>query len=387
MRKIPLTKPFFTHDEIDLVADCLRSGWVTQGPFVAKMEKMFSSLHKVKFALATSSCTSALHLAALALGLRAGDEVIVPAYTWVSSANCVEYTGAKAVFSDIDINTFNIDPIRLEKAITSKTKAIVVVHLFGLSAEMDAIRSIAKKYNLRIIEDAACAVGCRYDEVPVGGLGDIGCFSFHPRKIITTGEGGMVTTNSRALAGLVNSLRNHGTWGPEPGPGAMRRPQDMSRVVRIGYNMRLSDIQGAIGIAQMLKLNTLLEKRQKLASRYNDELRDVDELVIPFLPEKCSHTYQSYVVRLKSGGKKRRDKVMGYLSRKGIWTRPGTHAVPRLGAYRNKYKLLPSSFVNAIRAEDETIALPLYHAMKQSDCSYVAGILKRALCSRSYKPY
>lgn len=209
-QQIPITKPYFDQEEMTLLKQCLDSGWVTQGPFTAMFEQCFRERHNIDYAYAVTSCTTALHLAVLALNITTGDEVIVPSFTWIASANCIEYTGAKAVFVDIDPLTFNIDPQKIEAAITKKTKAILVVHLFGLAAPMDEILTIANKYNLNVIEDAACAIGTTYKDQPVGAIGDLGCFSFHPRKSITTGEGGIVSTNSKKLAETVSQLRNHG---------------------------------------------------------------------------------------------------------------------------------------------------------------------------------
>lgn len=379
MNKIPLTSPFFGHEELDMVKKCLDSKWVTQGPFVAEFEKRMSARHKVEYALATTSCTAALHLATLALGLGLGDEVVVPAYTWVTSANAVEYVGAKAVFADIDLNTFNLNPAALEAAITPRTKAIVAVHLFGLPAPMDEINTIARRHNLYVIEDAACATGSAYNGLPVGGLGTIGCFSFHPRKIITTGEGGMLTTNHKEFSDLAASFRNHGCEAlPSPGPGKMARPYDMSHVVRIGYNLRLSDIQGAIGVAQMDRLEGLLAERRSWAARYNAAFADSEDFILPFVPDKCFHTYQSYVVRLRDGGKKRRDRVMDELAEKGIWTRPGTHAVHRLDVYRERYGLRAEQFPMACQGEDETITLPIFPGMTDDNFDYIMSNLHAA---------
>ncbi len=380
LKKIPLTCPSFDKRELQALKKVLDSGWVTQGPMVSKFEENFASLHKVKYAYAVNSCTSALHLATLAIGLRPGDEAIVPAFTWVTSANCIEYTGAKAVFCDIDLNTYIIDTNQIEKKITKRTKAIVVVHLFGLSAQMDKIIKIAKKHNLKIIEDAACAVGCTYKGTPVGGIGDIGCFSFHPRKIITTGEGGMVITNNRKFADVINSLRNHGCSGTgKPGPNPKAKPYAMSGVDKLGYNFRMSDIQGAIGLTQLKKLAHLLKERAGWASKYNHALSSEKSLSLPNIPPNCAHTYQSYVVRISDGDVKRRNKIMDVLAGNGIWSRPGTHAVHHLEYYRKKYALSSSDFPNSTNAEDTTITLPIFPKMNHHDFQYILKTLKNAL--------
>ena len=380
MKNIPLTRPFFGPEEFASVQKCLESGWVTQGPYVAEFERRMAKRHQVPYAIATTSCTAALHLAMLALGIGPGDEVIVPAYTWVTSANCIEYVGARPVFADIDLHTFNLDIESFKSKIALRTRAVVVVHLFGLPAPMDEILSIARRYNLYVIEDAACAIGSEYDNVPVGGLGDIGCFSFHPRKIVTTGEGGMMTTRCQTYADLAASFRNHGCEAhPDPGPGKMLKPYDMSSVIRIGYNLRLSDIQGAIGVAQMDRLDLLLAERKCWAERYTEALSACPDLILPHVPDKCLHTYQSYVVRLREGGKARRDRIMDRLASEGIWTRPGTHAVHRLQVYRERYGLREDQFPQACKGEDETITLPIFPGMSMHQQDYVVEKLVNLL--------
>jgi dTDP-4-amino-4,6-dideoxygalactose transaminase len=348
---------------------------------VAEFEAKFARRHQVKYAFAVNSCTSALHLSALALGLKEGDEALVPSFTWVTSANCIEYTGAKAVFVDVSPNTFNIDPVAMERAITSRTKAVVVVHLFGLSAEMDTIIALAHKHNLKIIEDCACGFGTSYDSRPVGGLGDIGCFSFHPRKVITTGEGGMITTNNPEYAEITNSLRNHGCAPhlAKPGPVSMSHPYTMSRITRLGYNFRMPDILGAVGLAQLVKGDYLVKERIALAEQYNRLLVDVDEVIIPSIPEKCSHTYQSYVIRLSSQDVGERNRLMDAMAEQGIATRPGTHAAHRLELYQKKYQIKPQDLPMSTLCEDTSITLPLFHGMEKTDQTRVAEAIRKNL--------
>ncbi len=373
-----ITEPQFDDEEIKLLKQCLDSHWVTQGPLTAEFERLFSARHKVKHSLATTSCTAALHLATLALVLKPGDEVIVPAFTWVTSAHCAEYAGAKAVFADVEFETFNLDPAALEAAITPRTRAIVAVHLFGLPAKMDEILMIAGRHGLAVIEDAACAVGTTYNNVPVGGIGDLGCFSFHPRKVITTGEGGMVTTNRPDLAERVKSLRNHGSTGPAPGDDPTK-PYTMSTFNRLGFNLRLSDIQAAVGVAQMAKLDRLLAERRKLAGQYHKLLAEVPEISLPVAPDGFGHSYQSYVIRLVEGGRTRRNKVMDVLADSKIQTRPGTHAVHRLGYYKQKYGLHEDQFPIAKACEETTITLPIFPGMTQQQQQLVVTSLKKAL--------
>lgn len=379
MKQIPLAKPFFNFRERDLVARCLSSRWVTQGPFTEQFEKLVAHRHDVQYALAATSCTAALHISLLALGIGPADEVIVPAFTWVTSAHCVEYVGARVVFVDIDPNTFNIDPCKLKEAVTRRTRAVITVHLFGLAAPMGPILSIAKKHSLSVVEDAACAIGTTYNGRPVGGLGEIGCFSFHPRKIVTTGEGGMITTNSSSLARRIAFLRNHGAEG-NPGPHSSGdRPFKMGRFRQLGFNLRLSDLQAAVGVAQMEKLDVFLKERRRLALRYWELLSDCKEFILPPVVLDSGHTYQSYVVRLAKGGFARRNQIMEYLYAHGISTRPGTHAVHRLDYYSKKYRIPAMRFPNALKCEDESIALPLYYGMTERDVSFVADILRKSV--------
>lgn len=376
---LPLTAPSFDESDIEMLRACLNSKWVTQGPMTERFEKLVGDRQGVKHALACTSCTAALHLAALALNLGPGDEVVVPAFTWVTSAHAAEYVGAKAVFADVDLATYNIDPAALEAAITPRTRVAVVVHLFGLSAPMDEIIAICAKHGIAIIEDAACAIGTTDKGRPVGAIGDIGCFSFHPRKVITTGEGGMVTTNRDDIADLVRSMRNHGATGAPDPSIEPHGPWTMGTFNRIGHNLRLSDIQAAVGIAQMAKLDDLLAERRRLAAGYRDRLAGLHNVVLPALD--IGHSYQSFVIRIAEGGRKRRNAVMSGLAADNIQTRPGTHAVPVLGYYRQKYGLRSDDFPRAVLAEDTTITLPLFPGMAHDDLDRVAESLSAALKS------
>lgn len=375
----PITRPDFSEEDLKYIRQCLESYWATQGPLVSSFENKIADIHNAKYALATTSCTAALHLATLALGLKPGDEVIIPAFTWVTSAHCAEYVGAKAVFADVDPNTFNICPKSLERAITEKTKAVVVVHLFGLAAPMDEILSITKPRNISVIEDAACAIATKYKGRPVGAIGDIGCFSFHPRKVITTGEGGMVTTNNREIAERIASFRNHGSTGlPDEDPKG-EKPYTMSKFDQIGFNLRLSDIQAGLGLSQLEKLDKLLRHRRECANYYIEHLDNVEELILPSDPT-YGHTYQSFVIRLRSGKREERNKIMENLQDCGIQTRPGTHAVFNLGYYKNKYNFNGSEFPNAILCENSSITLPIFPGMTENDLEIVVSKLKAEFC-------
>jgi perosamine synthetase len=373
-----ITEPSFDESEIAILRECLNSKWVTQGPLTERFEKLISKKHDVKHALACTSCTAALHLSALALRLGPGDEVIVPAFTWVTSAHSAEYVGAKPVFADIDLATFNIDPAALNAAIGARTKAIVAVHLFGLAAPMDEINAIAKRNGIAVIEDAACAIGTTYKGIPVGGIGDIGCFSFHPRKTVTTGEGGAVTTNRDDLAAMVRSQRNHGATGLPDAQSESHGPWTMAKFDNLGFNLRLSDILAAVGVAQMAKLDRLLAERRHLAHRYSELLSKNNSIVRPLGGDVEGHSFQSYVIRIPEGGRKRRNGIMAALAKQEIQTRPGTHAVHKLGYYRNRYGLLPEQFPNAAIAEDTSITLPIFPGMSEQDQVRVVDAISAA---------
>ena len=375
-----IAQPYFDEEEIESLRSCLNSGWVTQGPAVAKFEKLVAARHQVEHALATTSCTAALHLATLALGLGPGDEVIVPAFTWVTSAHCAEYVGAKAVFADVDPATFNVSMPHLAAAITPRTRAIVAVHLFGLAAPMDEIMALARPRGIAVIEDAACAIGTNYKGRPIGGIGDFGCFSFHPRKVVTTGEGGMVTTNNAEYASRVQSLRNHGATGLPPATAdEPHGPWTMANFDVLGLNLRLSDIQAAVGVAQMAKLEALLAERRAAACCYSTLLSDVATLALPPTASEAGHSFQSYVIRLLEGGRARRNAVMALLAEQQIQTRPGTHAVPRLGYYREKYSLRAEDFPVACAMEDTTITLPIFPGISEADQQRVVTLVRQGL--------
>jgi len=377
-----ITQPSFDETEIALLRECLNSKWVTQGPMTERFEKLVAARHGIKHALACTSCTAALHLATLALKLGPGDEIIVPAFTWVTSAHCAEYVGAKPIFVDIDLSTFNIDPDALEVAITPRTKAIIAVHLFGLAAPMNEIKAVAEPRGIAVIEDAACAIGTTYKGKPVGSIGDVGCFSFHPRKAVTTGEGGAVTTNRDDLAERVRSQRNHGATGAPDPSIEPHGPWTMATFDNLGFNLRLSDIQAAVGVAQMGKLDRLLSERRRLGHRYSELLAGNNSIARPLGGDLEGHTFQSYVIRVLEGNRERRNAVMTALAAAEIQTRPGTHAVHRLGYYKNKYGLRSEQFPNAVLAEDTTITLPIFPNMTDEDQHRVVEIINRA-CSLS----
>lgn len=377
---IPIARTSLTEAEIQSVLGPLRSGWLVQGPKVREFEEKWSAFTGATHSIAVTSCTTALHLSLAALGFGPGDEAIIPAFTWIATANVVEHLGGKVVFCDIDLATFNIDVARIEALVTPRTKAIIPVHLFGLAADMTAINEIARKHNLWVVEDAACGFGSRYQGQHVGTLGDTGCFSFHPRKAITTGEGGMITTQSDALAEKLRRLRDHGAAVSDLQRHLGARPYLLADHVEAGYNQRMTDLQGALGAAQMERASEIVAERQRLASVFDKAFSDLGWLRTPAHLEGLEHGYQSYpclfqpeAVSLKSIPRinKARNEWMDRLQQQGISTRPATHAVHMLTYYKNKYGHKAEDFPCAWAANDCSISFPLFHGMTEAEHAFV----------------
>ena len=374
-RNIQISLPVTGEEEWLAAKEPLMTGWLTSGPKVREFETIFAERHQVKHAIAVTSATTALHLALVALNIKKGDEVIVPAFTWVSTANVVLYCRAKLVFVDIDPLTFNLDVDDLKKRITARTKAIIPVHLFGLCADMDAIREAAP--GIPLIEDGACAAGSAYKGKPAGGLGEIGCFSFHPRKSITTGEGGMVTTNDDVIADKIQMLRNHGASISEEQRHKGPKPYILPDFNMMGFNYRMTDLQGAVGVVQIKKLDAFIDERSKWAAYYNRELAELDWLRTPQYSADYKHGWQSFVTFVHPDKAPiSRNDIMEYLQQNGISTRPGTHAVHMLNFYAKKYKIKPEDFPGARAANDYSMAIPLHNRMNEEDYGYIVEILK-----------
>jgi perosamine synthetase len=382
---LPITRPFFGEDEERILIETLRSGWVVQGPRVAEFERAVADHTGAQHAIATTSCTTALHLALIAAGIGPGDEVIVPAFTWIATANVVEYVGARPVFCDIDPITYNIDPAQVEAAITPETKAILPVHLFGLCADMEELRAISDAHGVTIIEDAACALDAWQDARHAGMFGQSGCFSFHPRKIITTGEGGMVITNDDDVALKCRILRDHGAAASDLVRHESTTGHLLGAFEQLGFNYRMTDLQAAVGVCQMGKLDAIQDSRRRLAARYDDLLEDIPWLDTPAVPDGNRHAYQAYVCQIASEPNDDldtrhafRNRVMQILQAGGISTRQGTHAVHNLGFYAKKYGLSQDDFPASLAADRLTIALPLYHDLTEQDQDHVVASLAAA---------
>lgn len=385
---IPITRAVFDEAEAQAVARVLESGWVVQGPRVAEFEAGFRAFTGLPEAVACTSCTTGLHLALLAEGIGPGDEVIVPSFTWVASANAVLYVGATPVLADVSLETFNITPEEVERRITPRTRAIMAVHLFGLAAELDDILSVARARGIKVIEDAACALGTLYRGRHIGALGDGGAFSFHPRKAITTGEGGMYTTSDPGKAAHARSLRDHGAAKSDHARHSARGAALLPVFEMVGYNYRMTDLQAAVGVAQLGKLDGILAARIARAKRYDRLLDGVEGLVRPVEPAGHRHSYQSYVCRIPverltageiRSGNAYRNAVMNALEEERIATRQGTHAVHMLGYYARTYGLSPIDFPGAFAADHLSLSLPLYAQMTDEEQDRVVARLTHFL--------
>jgi perosamine synthetase len=385
--RVPIVKPSLGAEEAELVSESIESGWVVQGPRVAEFEREFASYIGSDRAAATTSCTTALHLAVAILGLKPGDEVIVPAFTWVSTANVVEYMGATPRFCDVDLGTFNLDVAQLESLVGERTVGIIPVHLFGLCAEMGPVLKLAERHGLWVVEDAACALGAWQDGRHAGTFGDLGAFSLHPRKSITTGEGGMLTTQRAEWDEEARSLRDHGADLSD-----LRRHEEpqaflLSDFNRLGYNYRMTDLQGALGCVQMKKVDWVLDERRRRAAHYDEALGEHDWLATPVVPEGNTHGYQAYVCLFRPEEPsldsldrlwERRNAVMTQMERRGIATRQGTHAAALTAYYSERYGITRDEFPVSAIAEKLSLALPLYPDMTDEEQELVLTELTSA---------
>jgi perosamine synthetase len=372
MFNIPITKPDLGEEEKQLISQVIESGWVSQGPKVAEFEEIFARYVGARHAVATTSCTTALHAALSVSGIGPGDEVIVPSLSFIATANSVLYCGATPVFVDVEPETCNIDVQKIEETVTRKTRAIMPVHQMGLPADLDPIKKIAEKNKLLIIEDAACAIGSAYENTKIGGHGNIACFSFHPRKIITTGEGGMITTDDPTIAEQLRRFRHHGMSVSD-----IERHMANSVIIEtypeLGYNYRMTDMQAAMGIGQMKKLSFLLDARKQMARMYDNELGKIPHIRIPQVPSYARHNYQSYWIELLDSASVDRNTLMAKLLEKGIATRRGIMAIHRelcYQAYAGIY--LP----NTDRLTDNTLLLPLYPALSAEEQTFIINSIK-----------
>ena len=372
---IRLSIPSIEEDDLSGVSEVLSTGYLVQSERVAAFEQAVANYTGSKYAIAVSNCTAALHIALLAIDVRPGDLVIVPTYSWIATANVIELCYAQPIFVDIDPNTFNMDPNCLEtvltrlmadKSVGNRVKAIIPVHTFGQMAIMGDILQLAGHYSLPVIEDAACALGAKLHERQAGTWGTMGCFSFHPRKAITTGEGGMIITNDSALDKCLRALRNHGQE-PESNPPEFVIP---------GFNYRMTEFQAALGITQMAKLDRIIEARRQLAAYY-DELLEETPIQSPVIPLESWHIYQSYVALLPKeiGDGDRRSELITYLKHQGIETSIGTIHMPMTTYFRTRYSYQKGDFPATDQVSARSLTLPLHEKLSRDNQEFVVKAL------------
>lgn len=364
---IRLSVPDVGKEEIEEVSKVLDSKYLVQGEKVHEFESMVSDFLNIKNCIAVSSGTAALHLALLSSGIKAGDEVIVPDFTFPATANVCEIVGAQTKFVDIKPDSFCIDEEKIEESITQNTKAIVPVHEFGQSADMDSIMALAEKYKLKVIEDAACSLGSEYKGRMAGTIGDIGCFSFHPRKAVTTGEGGIIATRDDELAEKIKMLRNHG----------IRYVNGKTEFAAAGFNYRMTDIQGALGVAQMKKLKNIINYRRVIAMEYEKLLKGNENLILPQEKSYGKHIYQTYHILLNKGIN--RDSVKEKLRQKGIESSLGAYAVHQQRYYKEKYNYESRMFVNSLSAYNHGLAIPMHCELDPQKVEFICSSLEAIL--------
>ena len=367
---LPLTRPYFDQEELYEIKKVLDSGWVSQGPKVREFEERVCDYTGAKHAIAVANCTTALHVSLLALGVRQGDEVIVSDYTFPATGHAVMYCGARPVFADVRMDTYNIDSALFEKKITKRTKAVIPVHAFGLPCEMDALNEVADKHGIKVIEDAACAFGAKWKGNYAGTMGDIGCFSFHARKGLTTGEGGMVVTDDKKLAEKMRGYSVFGmttAWEREKGKGFQ-----IPKFMYLGFNYKLSDIAAAVGVVQLRRLDKVLRRKRALARYWNEKLEKIPGITPPTENRGAFHVYQSYVGVLDKGLK--RDRLIELLKPRGVQAQIGTYASHIQPVYHSKDKC-----PNSLDLFKRSIALPHYYTMTESDVDKAAAHLRVAM--------
>ena len=364
--EVPFARPSFTGDEGAAVAEAIASGWVSQGPRVRAFEQAFAERVGAPDAIATTSCTTALALALHVSGVGPGDEVIVPSLSFIATANAVWHCGAEPVFADIDPRTFNLDPTAAEQAITSRTRVIMPVHQVGLPADMDRFMDLGDRYGVTIVEDAACAIGATYKGRPIGSLGPLACFSLHPRKVITTGEGGMITVHEPEVADRLRRLRGHGMDMSDLARHDARQVIFETYPER-GFNYRMTDMQAALGLCQLKALDTILAKRRGLAERYTASLSGIPGLEPPYDPPYAARTWQSYCVRVTPHAAIGRTELMQLLLADGIPTRRGVMAIHHEASYPESSG--PLEHTDA--AARDVLMLPLFPDLSDEQQDYV----------------
>jgi dTDP-4-amino-4,6-dideoxygalactose transaminase len=373
---IPLARPCFGEAEERQLLETLRSGWVSQGPRVQAFEQAFAARVGAACAVAVSSCTAGLFLVLHELGVGPGDEVIVPSLTFVASANAIVHAGAEPVFVDVEPSTLNLDPEAISAATSSRTRAVMVVHQLGIPADLARIADVARERGLSLIEDAACAVGSRLYGRPIGGSGHPCCFSFHPRKVLVTGEGGMITTDDPGLAERLKRARHQGMSVSD-----LERSRSDRVIIEsypeIGYNFRMSDLQAAVGLAQLGRVSGFVTERRMLAARYDQALALLPGVAPLVVPDGAEPNRQSYIARLVGADVSRRNALLQALARRGVESRRGLMACHREAPHRNARRA--GGLPHTEAAADQTFLLPLFNGMREEQQARVVAALQDAM--------
>jgi perosamine synthetase len=364
--EVPFARPSMRGGEVEALAEVIASGWVSQGPRVAAFEAAFAERVGAPEAVATTSCTTALQLALQVSGVGPGDEVIVPSLSFIATANAVWQCGATPVFADIEPLTYNLDPAAAERAITPRTKAIMPVHQVGLPADMDRFLDLAQRHGLEIVEDAACAIGATYKGRQIGSLGPLACYSLHPRKVITTGEGGMIAVHDPEVAARLRRLRAHGMDMSDLARHAARDVVFEGYPER-GWNSRMTDMQAALGLCQLEVLDEILDDRRRLAERYNTAIERIPDLEVPFDPPYAQRTWQSYCVRVGPRAAVSRTELMRRLLGDGIPTRRGVMAIHEERSYAGTH----TNLEHTEAAARDVLMLPLFPDLSDQEQEYV----------------
>lgn len=373
---IPIAKPYLTAEDAQAAYDTILTGWITQGPRVAEFEEKFAQYTGARYAVAVSNCTTALHLSMIVAGIGAGDEVICPSMSYIATANSIKYVGAKPVFAEVNPVTYNLDAEDVARRITPRTKAILLVHQIGMPADIDAFSALAQKHNLHLIEDAACAVGSSYKGKKIGSHSGLVCFSLHPRKVISTGDGGFITTDNEAYYNRLRLLRQHGMSIND------RVRHESAKVmfedhVEVGYNYRMTDIQAAVGIQQLAKLDWIVEERRKIAKQYQAAFADIPFIRVPGEADGYFTNFQSFSIYLKKDCPVSRNDLMQLMLDAGVSTRRGIMTAHRETAYKQECAGL--SLPVSEDAADNSIILPLYIPMQQSDIDKVIQVFRSSM--------
>ena len=374
MYKIPLFDLNFGEEEVDAVVKTIRSNWISTGPKCEEFEQLFASMLQVNHAITVTNCTCALHLACVVLNIKKGAEVICPSFTFAASVNCIRYVGATPVFCDISgVDHLNIDPKQVDKLITPKTKAILVVHMAGFPADMDNIMALASKYNLSVIEDACHGPLSEYKGKKLGAIGDIGCFSFFSNKNISTGEGGMIVTNTESLAKRIRLLRSHGmtTMSYQRAKGHATAYD----IVDLGFNYRMDDLRASIGVVQLKRLKEDLNKRSKIRKQYVKLLTNIDGVIIPFADNQEFTSNYIMPIVLKDSTVENRDRVRESLHSRGIQTSVHYPAVHQFAIYKQYGAILPKTDY----VSNNEITLPMYGKLTMQDVHFIVETLIASL--------